>query len=474
MENQVQRIRKIHLIAISGVGMAAIAGLLKEAGFQVSGSDAGVFPPMSTLLERAGIPCKIGFDPSHIDPDTDCVIIGNAVSADNLEVVETLRRGIPYYSMPEALRLFFLNDRKPLVVSGTHGKTTTSSLLSFVLTAGGLDPGVMVGGIMKNFNTNHLLGKGSHFVIEGDEYNTAFFDKGPKFLHYRPYHAILTSIELDHTDIYASLDAIKDAFRQFVRLLPKDGLLVASDDPAVLEVIKEASCQTTTYGFHPEADWQADGIYSAEGLTCFDLLHHHEKIATVKSPMIGRHNIKNTLAVIALTHHIGLSLDAILNGIRLFQGVARRQDIVGEVNDIIVMDDFAHHPTAITETFLALRLRYPTKRLWAVFEPKSASSRRNVFQKEFVTAFASADVTILANVFASEKLAEEIRLHPRQVIQDLSALGKEGYFIPTADEIVSFLVDRLKPNDLVCIMSSGGFGGIYTKLVTGLKEKFTR
>ncbi len=468
----IDTIRKIHLIAISGVGMAAIAGLLKEAGYDVSGSDAGIFPPMSTLLERAAIPCKIGFDPSHIDPDTDCVIIGNAVSKDNAEVVETLRRGIPYYSMPQALSTFFLNERKSLVVSGTHGKTTTSSLLSFVMTAGGLDPGVMVGGIIKNFNTNHLLGKGTHFVIEGDEYNTAFFDKGPKFLHYRPHCAILTSIELDHTDIYADLNAIKSAFKQFVRLIPSEGLLVASHEPAVLEVIKEADCQTTTYGFHPTATWHADAIYSADGYTCFDLFHHHKKVAAVQSPMIGRHNIKNTLAVIALTHHLGLSLDAILNGIRLFQGVARRQDIVGEVNDIIVMDDFAHHPTAITETFLALRLRYPTKRLWAVFEPKSASSRRNVFQKEFVTAFMSADVTIMANLFAPEKLPEEIRLHPEQIIQDLSALGKEGYFIPTSDEIVSFLADQLIPGDLVCIMSSGGFGGIYTKLVSSLKEKF--
>ena len=468
----IDTIRKIHLIAISGVGMAAIAGLLKEAGYDVSGSDAGIFPPMSTLLERAAIPCKIGFDPSHIDPDTDCVIIGNAVSKDNAEVVETLRRGIPYYSMPQALSTFFLNERKSLVVSGTHGKTTTSSLLSFVMTAGGLDPGVMVGGIIKNFNTNHLLGKGTHFVIEGDEYNTAFFDKGPKFLHYRPHCAILTSIELDHTDIYADLNVIKSAFKQFVRLIPSEGLLVASHEPAVLEVIKEADCQTTTYGFHPTATWHADAIYSADGYTCFDLFHHHKKVAAVQSPMIGRHNIKNTLAVIALTHHLGLSLDAILNGIRLFQGVARRQDIVGEVNDIIVMDDFAHHPTAITETFLALRLRYPTKRLWAVFEPKSASSRRNVFQKEFVTAFMSADVTIMANLFAPEKLPEEIRLHPEQIIQDLSALGKEGYFIPTSDEIVSFLADQLIPGDLVCIMSSGGFGGIYTKLVSSLKEKF--
>jgi UDP-N-acetylmuramate: L-alanyl-gamma-D-glutamyl-meso-diaminopimelate ligase len=461
----------IHLTAISGVGMAALAGLLKKAGYLVSGSDTGIFPPMSTLLERAEIQCKIGFDASHISPETNCVIIGNAVSKDNPEVLETIRRGIPYYSLPQALRLFFLNDKNPLVVAGTHGKTTTCSLLSFVLTSAGLDPGVLVGGIMKNFNTNHLLGKGSYFVVEGDEYNSAFFDKGPKFLHYRPHCAILTSLEIDHTDIYPDLASIKEAFKQFVRLLPAEGLLVASDDASVLEVAKEAACPITTYGFHPESDWTADNIRVVDGTLYFDLFHHHKKIETVQSPMIGRHNIKNTLAVIALTHHLGLSIEAILNGIRDFLGVARRQDIVGEVNDIIVMDDFAHHPTAITETLSALHFRYPERRIWAVFEPRSASSRRNIFQKDFVDAFSGADCTILANIFAPEKLSEEIRLDPEQVIRDLTAMGKQAFYIPTSDQILSFLLAQLRPGDLVCIMSSGGFGGIYTKLVAGLKEK---
>ena len=453
--------------------MAALAGLLKKAGYAVAGSDTGVFPPMSTLLERAEISCKVGFDASHISPETDCVIIGNAVSRDNTEVVETIRRGIPYYSFPEALKRFFLHEKKPLVVAGTHGKTTTTSLLSFVLHFAGLDPGVMVGGIMKNFNTNHLLGKGDYFALEGDEYNTAFFDKGPKFLHYSPYHAILTSLELDHTDIYPNLSALTEAFKQFVRLLPKEGRLIASDDASVLEVAKEAACPIITYGFQPESDWRAGDVCSIGEFTYFDLYHRHEEIGTVKSPMIGKHNIKNTLAVIALTHHLGVPIETILKGIGQFQGVARRQDIVGEVNDIIVMDDFAHHPTAIAETMSALRLRYPKRRIWAVFEPRSASSRRNVFQKDFVTAFSGADCTILTNIFAPEKLSEELRLNPTQVIADLTALGHIGFLIPTADEIVAFLLGRLLPGDLVCIMSSGGFGGIYTKLVAGLKEKGT-
>ncbi len=459
------------MIAISGVGMAALAGLLKEAGHQVAGSDTAIFPPMSALLEKAGIVCKNGFHPNHIDPSTDCVIIGNAVSRDNPEVAETVARSLPYYSLPQALRLFFLEGHLPLVVAGTHGKTTTASLLSFVLTAGGLDPSVMVGGVMKNFDANYRLGIGNYFVVEGDEYNSAFFDKGPKFLHYQPHHAILTSVEQDHIDIYPDLDAMKNAFKQFVRLVPREGLLVAShDEPSVLEVTQEAVCPVVTYGFHTDADWQAREIQFGNALTRFNLFHRNEKLGTVESPLVGRHNIKNTLAVAALTDHLGLPQEVILNGIRRFEGVARRQEIVGEVRNILIIDDFAHHPTAIAETLFALHARYPTRRLWAVFEPTSASSRRKIFQKEFVTAFEEADCTILAALFAPEKIPAAQRLDTEQVILDLKGRGKEGFFIPTVDQIVSFLSEQLKPNDMVCIMSSRGFGGIHAKLMDCLKR----
>lgn len=463
--------KRIHIIAICGTGMAALAGLLKKAGHAVTGSDTQIYPPMSTLLQEAGIPCKIGYDAGHIEPNTDLVIIGNAVGKTNPEVVATLGRGLPTLSMPAALGEFFLKGKQSLVVTGTHGKTTTSSLLAWVLTSAGLDPGMMIGGWVKNFNSNHRLGKGNLFVVEGDEYDTAFFDKGPKFLHYRPHHAILTSIEFDHGDIYADLTAIKQSFRKFVALLPAEGLLVtAAGDPAIGEVIKGASCRIETYGIDEEADWQADRIHMTGDLLSFDVYYRRKKRGTVRSPLVGRHNLKNTLSVIALAHQIGLSWEKITEGILKFEGVKRRQEIVGEVRDILIIDDFAHHPTAIAETLEALRLRYPSRRLWAVFEPRSATSRRNVFQKEFVAALTPADLVILADIFAPEKIPAEDRLNPEKIISDLVALGKQALFLSTPDQIISELAKRLHPGDVVCVMSSGGFGGIHQKLISRLSS----
>ncbi len=371
--------------------------------------------------------------------------------------------------MPAALGEFFLKGKQSLVVAGTHGKTTTSSLLAWGLTSAGLDPGMMIGGWVKNFNSNHRLGGGNFFVVEGDEYDTAFFDKGPKFLHYQPHHAILTSIEFDHGDIYPDLDAIKQAFRKFVVLLPSDGLLVtAAGDRAIREVVKGAACRIESYGIDEAADWQADRIQMARDLLSFDVFYHQKKMGTIRSPLVGRHNLKNTLAVIALLHRAGVPWEKIAEGILQFQGVKRRQEIVGEVRDILIIDDFAHHPTAIAETLAALRLRYPSRRLWAVFEPRSATSRRNVFQKEFVAAFTAADQIILADVFAPEKIPSENRLNPEQIVSDLVALGKNALFLSTPDQIISELEQKLKPGDLVCIMSSGGFGGIHQKLISRL------
>jgi UDP-N-acetylmuramate: L-alanyl-gamma-D-glutamyl-meso-diaminopimelate ligase len=472
--------KRIHIIAICGTGMAALAGLLKKAGQVVTGSDTQIYPPMSTLLQEAGIPCKIGYDPAHIEPNTDLVIIGNAVGKTNPEVVATLERGLPVLSMPEALGEFFLKGKQSLVVAGTHGKTTTSSLLAWVLTSAGFDPGMMIGGWVKNFNSNHRLGKGDFFVVEGDEYDTAFFDKGPKFLHYQPRHAILTSIEFDHGDIYPDLAAIKQAFRKFVALLPAEGLLVtAAGDPVVKEVVKEAACRVETYGIDKEADslgdgaatsWQADQIQMTGDLLAFDVFYHRKKLGTIRSPLVGRHNLKNSLAVIALAHRIGVPWEKIVEGVLTFQGVKRRQEVVGEVRDILIIDDFAHHPTAIAETLAALRLRYPSRRLWAVFEPRSATSRRNVFQKEFVASFHAADRIILADLFAPEKIPAEHRLNPEQIVSDLVALGKEALFLSTPDQIVSELVKHLQSGDVVCVMSSGGFGGIHQKLISRLNS----
>lgn len=463
--------KKIHMIAICGTGMAALAGLLKQAGQDVSGSDAQIYPPMSTLLENASIVCKNGYDPAHIDPATDLVIIGNAVGKNNPEVVATLERKLPYFSLPSALGEFFLKEKRSLVVTGTHGKTTTSSLLASVLASAGLDPGMMIGGWVKNFNTNHRLGKGPYFVVEGDEYDTAFFDKGPKFLHYRPQSAILTSIEFDHGDIYADLAAIKSAFKKFVALLPKEGrLIAAAADPAIDEVISGAVCQVERYGIDVAADWQAASVKATGEWIAFEVFYRGKRLGTIQSPLAGLHNLRNTLAVIALAYHAGISWEKIQEGVRQFQGVKRRQEIVGTVRDILVMDDFAHHPTAISETLAALRLRYPGRRLWAVFEPRSATSRQNVFQKEFAPSFNAADRIILADLFAPEKLAEERRLDPKKIVADLVAHGKEALFIPHPDQIVSELSMQLQPGDLVCIMSSGGFGGIHRKLLSALEK----
>lgn len=460
------------MIAICGTGMAALAGLLKEAGHVVSGSDTQIYPPMSLLLEHASIPCHNGYDPSHIDPQTDLVIIGNAVGKTNPEVVATLERRLPYLSMPAALAKFFLSDKRSLVVTGTHGKTTTSSLLASVLASAGLDPGMMIGGWVKNFNSNYRLGKGEFFVIEGDEYDSSFFDKGPKFLHYRPDNAILTSVEFDHGDIYPNLAAIKEAFRKFVQLLPANGLLVtAAGDPNISEVIEGAPCAVESYGIDEEADWQAKKIEVVDGETRFEVWRRKEKIGSIQSPLIGRHNVRNTLAVIALASRIEVPFAQIQEGVHLFQGVKRRQEVVGEVNDILIIDDFAHHPTAIHETLAALRLRYPARRLWAIFEPRSATSRSHIFQKEFTEALASADGVILANLFAPEKLAPEARLDPERIVSDLVKRGKEAFFAPAPEQILETLLQRLGPGDLVCVMSSGGFGGLHQKLIAGLNEK---
>jgi UDP-N-acetylmuramate: L-alanyl-gamma-D-glutamyl-meso-diaminopimelate ligase len=452
--------------------MAALARMLKAAGYRVTGSDANVYPPMSTLLEREGIPCRVGFRPENIEPDTNLVIIGNAVSKTNPEVQSVLDRGVPYRSFPQALAEFFLTDRTPIVIAGTHGKTTTAALMAWVLESAGLDPGFLIGGWVINFGANSRPGTGRYFVVEGDEYDTAFFDKGPKFLHYRPHAAILTSIEFDHGDIYNDLDEIKSAFRKFVRLIPSDGILFAVDgDPNVRAVIRDASCPRSTYGLNPTAGWCAEDVrFDSDGVS-FRVKNGRRDLGPFRSPMVGRHNLVNALAVIGLASTLGLSSESIQKGIESFQGVKRRQEVLGEVAGVIVMDDFAHHPTAIRETLAGLRLRYPRRRIWAVFEPRSATSRRNVFQKEFPPSFDPADLIVIADIFASEKLPAGLRLDPKQVAEDLRGLGKEAEFIPTTEEIVRTISPRLKSGDLVCLMSSGGFDGIHGKLLKALEQR---
>ncbi|MBT3367199.1 MAG: UDP-N-acetylmuramate:L-alanyl-gamma-D-glutamyl-meso-diaminopimelate ligase [Nitrospina sp.] len=459
-------IKNIYLIAICGTGMAALAGLLKGAGHRVSGSDANIYPPMSTLLENAGIPVLPGYRKENITSDIDLVIVGNAVSKTNEEVQAVLDAGLEYTSFPEALAHFFLVGRKSLVVTGTHGKTTTTSLLSWVLQASGRKPGFMVGGWLKNFDNNHQVPEGDYFVTEGDEYDSAFFDKGPKFLHYRPDASILTGIEFDHADIFEDLDQIKDAFRKYVSLIRPDGvILVRHADANIQDVLGEAVCRIETYGYSEGADWRIEDYRFEGGDGFFSLNFQGKKRADFQLAMMGRHNVENAAAVAALCLGLGLTPDEINAAFKSFQGIKRRQEVVGVKNGVTVLDDFAHHPTAIRLTLEAVKEAYPGQRLWAVFEPRSATSRRKVFEQDFPDSFLAADQVVFGGPFASEKIKKEDRLDPERVVDLIRQKGVNANFIAEVDDIVAFIAENVESGDVVLVMSSGGFGGIHQKIL---------
>jgi UDP-N-acetylmuramate: L-alanyl-gamma-D-glutamyl-meso-diaminopimelate ligase len=464
-----QDIKNIYLIAICGTGMASLAGLLKDAGFNVSGSDSNIYPPMSTLLERQGIEIKPGYRAENVPAGADLVIIGNAVSRDNPEAEAVLSAGLAYTSFPEALARFFLAGRKSLVVAGTHGKTTTTSLLSWVLHQAGQKPGFMVGGWLKNFDGNYRVPGGPFFVTEGDEYDTAFFDKGAKFLHYRPHGAILTGVEFDHADIFKDLDHMKSAFRKFVELIPEEGrLLVKFDDTHANDILHAIRCPVETYGLKEGADWRGANFRMQGGEGFFDLVHRGRHVGEVRLPMIGRHNAENAVAVAALAIGMGLGESEVCRAFLGFKGIRRRQDVVGEKNGVTVIDDFAHHPTAIDLTIEAVKEAFPGSRVWAVFEPRSATSRRNVFQSAFPASFRRADRVVIAGLFSPDAIAPENRLDPERVARDIRALGGQADYIPDVDAIVDFIAHGGQAGDVVLVMSSGGFGGIHQKLLERL------
>ena len=460
-------IKNIYLIAICGTGMAALAGLLKKAGHNVTGSDANIYPPMSTLLSNAGIKIFPGYKKENISKDIDLVIVGNAVSKKNEEVQAVLDAGISYTSFPAALSQFFLEGRKSLVVTGTHGKTTTTSLLSWVLESAQRKPGFMVGGWLKNFDTNHQVPVGDYFVTEGDEYDSAFFDKGPKFLHYRPDASILTGIEFDHADIFSDLDQIKQVFRDYVKLI-KGIILVKSDDENIRNVLPSASCKVETYGFDEKADWRIEDYRFETGCGHFSLSFKKKKKADFQLAMIGRHNVENAAAVAALCLNLGLTADEINVGFQTFKGIKRRQEIVGEKSGVTVIDDFAHHPTAIDLTVNAVKEAYPGQRVWAVFEPRSATSRRKVFEDSFPKSFLKADQVIFAGLFAPEKIKDEERLDVQAVIASINNMGGIAEYIPQVDDIVEFITKNAKSEDVILVMSSGGFDGIHRKILERL------
>jgi len=464
--------KRIHLIGICGTAMASLAGMLKQRGHHVTGSDAAAYPPMSEFLASLNIPVAQPFSEKNLDPRPDMVIVGNAISRGNVELEHVLNEGIPYESMARIVYNEFLADRERVVVAGTHGKTTTSSLLAWLFTEALRAPSFLIGGIPENFGSSFALGDGREFIIEGDEYDTAFFDKGPKFLHYFPDAVILTSVEFDHADIYKNLDEVKTAFKRLVNLIPGRGLLVAWDGHQnVDECVSRAFCKVERYGTDQNSQWQISDIDYSPDATRWKVWRNGDRWGEFESKLAGEYNVHNATAAAAMAAHYGVPTDAITRGLRSFRSVKRRLEVKAELNGITIIDDFAHHPTAIAGTLTALRIRYAGRRLWAVLEPRSNTLRRKVFEAQLAESLAHADQVILAGVFKSDAIPEADRLDTRTVIARLHEAGKPARLLGSADEIVAALTPELREGDVVAILSNGGFDGIYEKLPAALRTR---
>lgn len=462
---------RIHLVGIGGTAMGALAGLLQEAGYRVTGSDAEVYPPISTLLEELRIPVFEGYRAANLAPPPDLVVIGNALSRGNEEVEAVLDARLPYASLPEMVRELFLRGRESIVVAGTHGKTTVTSLLAWMFHSAGLSPGFLIGGLPRNFPQSFSRGSGPHFILEGDEYDTAFFDKGPKFLHYRPDTVILTSVEFDHADIYADLAAVETAFQRLVNLVPRRGFLVRSaESETVHRCAQRALCAGESFGLR-QGEWQATGVRSRGETTEFAVEHCGKPQATLRTQLFGDHNVLNVLSAVAVARHYGIPWETISAATETFRGVRRRLEVVEEEDGVMVLDDFAHHPTAIRETLRAARTRFAGRRLWALLEPRSNTLRRSVFEKELAEALAGADRVILAEVYRKEKVPGDDRLQPERVLASLRAHGVHAELGADADRIVEAILPQLEPGDLVLAMSNGAFGGLPRKLLQALRQR---
>lgn len=464
----------VHLMGICGTAMCSLAGLLKDRGYKVTGSDANPYPPMSTQIEKLGIPLMKGYAAGNLHPKPDFVIVGNVITANNPEAQELMKLGLPYTSLPKAMGEQIIAGRESVVIAGTHGKTTTTSMMSWVAEVAGLKPGFLIGGIPKNFSQSFRNPEGKYFVIEGDEYDTAFFDKVPKFIHYRPKHVILTSVEFDHADIYKDLAAVKDAFAQLMRLIPEDGTLIAcADDPNVMEA--RALCRakaSLTYGFKG-GDFRPRVLKVDPEGTTFEIdfrpgTKDQEKLGPYRIGVSGDYNILNATAAIALAKRLDWPADKVAEALRTFQGVKRRQEILGEPGGVLIIEDFAHHPTAVRETVKAVQERYEGRRVFSVFEPRSATSRRKIFQKDYLEAFKVCHEVLLAKAFDQSRIDEGNRFSSEELIADLKAAGKSAAVFDGADAIVADLKSRAKKGDVVLIMSNGGFDGIYGKLLKAL------
>lgn len=461
----------VHMMGICGTAMASLAGLLKDRGFHVTGSDANPYPPMSTQIENLKIPLMKGYSAQNLDPQPDFVIVGNVISASNEEAQEMVRRGIPFTSLPKAMGELIIADRESVVISGTHGKTTTTSLMSWVAEVCGHAPGFLIGGVPKNFSLSFRNPHGKYFVIEGDEYDTAYFDKVPKFVHYKPRHVILTSVEFDHADIYKDLGAVKEAFLRLMHLIPADGTLIAyAEDENISELLPQCPAQKKfTYGFK-KGDYQAAVLESNEQRTLFQVTFQGHVLGDFSMGLTGNFNVMNATAVVAMAHQLGFPIKKVQESLSSFEGVKRRQEILGEPGGVLLIEDFAHHPTAVRETVRAVQAKYSGRKVYSVFEPRSATSRRKVFQRDYVDAFSNCDEVLIAQAFDQSKIDSKDRFSVDELISDLQARKKSAGAFVNADAIVADLKARARKGDVILIMSNGGFDGIYQKLMTALGE----
>jgi len=461
---------RIHFIGVCGTAMATLAAMLKVKGHDVQGSDHGIYPPMSDFLAREQVRVLDGYRAAHITSEIELVVVGNAISRGNPELEEVLDRKLRYVSLPEAIRDHFLWHSRSIVVAGTHGKTTTTSLTAWLLTAGGLDPSLLVGGIAANFEGSYRLGAGRDFVIEGDEYDSAFFDKTAKFLKYLPDIAVVGNLEYDHADIYPDMESLRTAFRRLVNLIPRSGLLLLgadSDEARRLKTFARSACET--FGLADDADWRAAEIRGADDRTIFEVMRHGEPLGHFAVPLYGVHNVRNALAALAVGHAAGLSPEAMRAALADFRGVRRRLELRGTRRGVSVYDDFAHHPTAIRETIQAVKSTHGGRRVWAIFEPRSATSCRRVFQEDFARAFidSGADEIVLAPVFRST-LPDHERLSIEQLVRDVGHGGRRIRALSGVPEIVETVAREARDGDVIVVMSNGGFDGIHDKLLEAL------
>src|ERR1700735_486474 len=465
-------VEHIHLLGIAGSAMSPVAGMLKDRGYRVTGSDVNVYPPASTLLDSLGIHWNEGYSEENLKPAPDLVVIGNAISRGNTEVEYILDEKIPYCSMPQLIEEYFLPGHASIVVAGTHGKTTTTAMLAWIFQQAGRRPDFLIGGVAPNFgDRSYGLGGGSEFIIEGDEYDTAFFEQRPKVLHYHPDELILTSLEFDHADIYPDLAAIALQFKRLVNLVPRRGrILIWGESPDLREITAKAFCPVETFGLTPECDWYAGDILWQDSATEFRVAFHGGEVTRIRMPVAGKHNVLDALAAIALAYGRGVECEAIAQALATFQGVRKRMETKGEENGVLVVEDFAHHPTAIRLTLEGVRPRWAGRKIWAAVEPRSNTMRRKIFQHVLPDALSIADAVLIGPVNRAQLLGEEERLSPEQIADSLLDRGRPAKAFESSDEIAEYLVENAKPGEMVIVMSNGSFDGLSNKLLEKLKS----